>query len=165
MNEEQFTIHDEKELFEELSKDKHKRSDILINLNVALQKYQNIVANIKGIREIQEYKIAVVTIENELQKVQQKNQQLKEQLNKYTDPKDLTLMFMYCDEKAKDKIKCLEQENQQLKEQLELSEKARKEAIELINNINDWEICSKYDCMYKDDVLDVLRMLDIDKGE
>ena len=48
---------------------------------------------------------------------------------------------------------------------LERSEKARKEAIELINNINDWEICSKYDCMYKDDVLDVLRMLDIDKGE
>lgn len=76
MNEEQFTIHDEKELFEELSKDKCKRSDILINLNVALQKYQNIVANIKDIREIQEYKIAVVTIENELQKVQEKNQQL-----------------------------------------------------------------------------------------
>lgn len=52
-----------------------------------------------------------------------------------------------------------------LKEQLEISEKARKEAIELINNINDWEVCSKYDCMYKDDILDVLRMLDIDKGE
>lgn len=85
MNEEQFTIHDEKELFEELSKDKHKRSDILINLNVALQKYQNIVANIKGIREIQEYKIAVVTIENELQKVQEKNQQLKEELKQKED--------------------------------------------------------------------------------
>lgn len=52
-----------------------------------------------------------------------------------------------------------------LKEQLEASEKLRKEAIEFINNINDWEICSKYDCMYKDDVLDVLRVLDIDKGE
>lgn len=85
MNEEQFTIHDEKELFEELSKDKCKRSDILINLNVALQKYQNIVANIKGIREIQEYKIAVVTIENELQKVQEKNQQLKEELKQKED--------------------------------------------------------------------------------
>lgn len=85
MNEEQFTIHDEKELFEELSKDKHKRSDILINLNVALQKYQNIVANIKGIREIQEYKIAVVTIENELQKVQEENQQLKEELKQKED--------------------------------------------------------------------------------
>ena len=55
----------------------------------------------------------------ELEKLTKENQQLKEQLNKYTDPKDLTLMFMYCDEKAKDKIKCLEQENQQLKEQIE----------------------------------------------
>ena len=55
--------------------------------------------------------------------------------------------------------------NQQLKEQLERSEKARKEASELINNINDWEVCSKYDSIYKDDILDVLRMLDIDKGE
>lgn len=64
-----------------------------------------------------------------------------------------------------DAINFILNENQQLKEQLEASEKARKEAIELINNINDWEICSKYDCMYKDDVLDVLRMLDIDKGE
>lgn len=62
-------------------------------------------------------------------------------------------------------IKRLTEENQQLKEKLEASEKARKEAIEFINNINDWEICSKYDCMYKDDVLDVLRVLDIDKGE
>lgn len=52
----------------------------------------------------------------------------------------------------------------QLKEQLEASEKARKEASELINNINDWEVCSKYDCIYKDDILDVLRILDIDKG-
>ena len=56
-------------------------------------------------------------------------------------------------------------ENQQLKEQLEASEKTRKEAIELINSINDWEVCSKYDCMYKDDVLDVLKILNIDKGE
>ena len=62
-------------------------------------------------------------------------------------------------------IEQLKKENQQLKEKLEASEKARKEAIEFINNINDWEICSKYDCMYKDDVLDVLRVLDIDKGE
>lgn len=62
-------------------------------------------------------------------------------------------------------IEQLKNENQQLKEKLEASEKSRKEDIEFINNINDWEICSKYDCMYKDDVLDVLRVLDIDKGE
>lgn len=67
-----------------------------------------------------------------------------------------------------DNARCIDlliKENQQLKEKLEASEKARKEDIEFINNINDWEICSKYDCMYKDDVLDVLRVLDIDKGK
>ena len=67
-----------------------------------------------------------------------------------------------------DNARCIDlliKENQQLKEKLEASEKARKEAIELINSINDWEVCSKYDCMYKDDVLDVLKILNIDKGE
>ena len=62
-----------------------------------------------------------------------------------------------------DNARCIDfliKENQQLKEKLEASEKARKEVVEFINNINDWEICSKYDCMHKDDVLDVLRVLD-----
>lgn len=127
MNEEQFTMHDEKELFEELSKDKGKRSDILINLNIALQKYQNIVANIKGIREIQEYKIAVVTIENELQKVQQKNQQLKKQL--------------------------------------ELSEKARKEGIELIKDSSLEVNTKEYGNLTVANSDDLLEILDIDKGE
>ena len=70
------------------------------------------------------------TIKNLLKK----NQQLKEELNKYTDPKDLTLMFMYCDEKAKDKIKCLEQENQQLKEQLEQKEDVIDKVMKWIEN-------------------------------
>lgn len=38
------------------------------------------------------------------------NQELKEQPKKYEDPNDLTLMFMYCDEKAKDKIRELEKQ-------------------------------------------------------
>ena len=79
MNEEEM-IHYEDELFEELSKNKIKRTDILINLNVALQKYQRLVANIKDAREIQEYKIAVVSVESELKELQQENEQLKEQL-------------------------------------------------------------------------------------
>lgn len=73
-------------------------------------------------------------IHKSIQKLQKENQQLKEQLNKYTDPKDLTLMFMYCDEKAKDKIKCLEQENQQLKEQLEQKEDIIDKVIKWIEN-------------------------------
>lgn len=64
----------------------------------------------------------------------EENQQLKEELNKYTDPKDLTLMFMYCDEKAKDKIKCLEQENQQLKEELKQKEDIIDKVIKWIEN-------------------------------
>lgn len=61
-----------------------------------------------------------------------------------------------------DYIKQLEQENQQLKEQLERSEKARKEAIELVKNnqrkdefveLNEWQ------------ARDLISILDIDKGE
>ena len=40
-------------------------------------------------------------------------------------------------------MKTLLEENQQLNEKTEKLEKARKEAIELINSINDWEVCSK----------------------
>lgn len=32
------------------------------------------------------------------------------------DPEDMTLLFMYCSEKTKDRIKILHQENKQLKE-------------------------------------------------
>ena len=73
-------IYYEDELLEELSKNKIKRADILIDLNVALQKYQRLVANIKDVREIQEYKIAVVSVESELKELQQENKKLKEQL-------------------------------------------------------------------------------------
>ena len=41
---------------------------------------------------------------------------------------------MYCDEKAKDKIKCLEQENQQLKEQLEQKEDVIDKVMKWIEN-------------------------------
>ena len=74
MNEEEITRYDEKELFEELSKDKIRRSGILINLNVTLQSIQRITANIKDIRELQEYKIAVVSVENELKKIEHEKQ-------------------------------------------------------------------------------------------
>lgn len=48
-------------------------------------------------------------------KLSLENQQLKEKLNKYEDPEDLTLMFMYCDEKTKDKIKNLEKQLEYLR--------------------------------------------------
>ena len=86
------------------------------------------------------------------------NEQLKEQVKQYTDPEDLTLMYMYCDEKAKDKIK-------DLKEQLKSSEKARKEAIEFIKELYDnTDDTTCYD-IDKDEKEILLKILDIDKGE
>lgn len=58
------------------------------------------------------------------------NQQLKEKINTYENPEDLTLMFMYCDEKAKDKIK-------QLKEVIEELENKLNEDIQDLNNMKD----------------------------
>ena len=60
-----------------------------------------------------------------------------------------------------DFIKPLIKENQQLKEKLERSEKARKEAIEYCYIINN------SDYVYSQDeiTLNVIKILDIDKGE
>ena len=54
------------------------------------------------------------------------NEELRERIKKYEDPEDLTLMFMYCDEKAKDKIK-------------ELKERINK-AIEYIEENTCWDL-------------------------
>ena len=55
-------------------------------------------------------------------------------------------------------IRRLQEENKQLKDKIN-------KAVEFINDINDWEICSKYDCIYKDDILEILKKLNINKGE
>lgn len=52
--------------------------------------------------------ISYVDLINKLYSIEKENQELKKQLEKYEDPEDLTLIFMYCNEKAKDKIKELE---------------------------------------------------------
>lgn len=43
-----------------------------------------------------------------VEKLIKENQELKGRIKTYEEPEDLTLMFMYCDEKAKDKIKELQ---------------------------------------------------------
>lgn len=43
-----------------------------------------------------------------LKELQQKVNQLETKINTYENPEDMTLMFMWCDEKAKDKINQLE---------------------------------------------------------
>ena len=63
------------------------------------------------------------------------------------------------------KINNLQQENQKLKEQLEASERARKEAIELIKELYDnTDDTTCYD-IDKDEKERLLQILDIDKGE
>jgi hypothetical protein len=46
---------------------------------------------------------------NNLEQIIETSNQLQQKIKTYEDPEDLTLMFMYCDEKAKDKIKDLQQ--------------------------------------------------------
>ena len=54
--------------------------------------------------------------EEYIQGLEQENNQLKEKINTYENPEDLTLMFMYCDEKAKDKIKQLKEVIEEVRE-------------------------------------------------
>ena len=128
--------YDEKDLLQELSTDKARRSNILISLNCSLQRTERIVANIKDMRELQEYKIAVVSVESELKELQQ--------------------------------------ENKKLKEQLEASEKARKEASNILKDyIPDEYIRScdtsdgigRYELDTESWQYKIYEILDIDKGE
>ena len=58
-------------------------------------------------------------ITHAIRELQQENQELKEKIKTYEDPEDLTLMFMYCDEKAKDKIRELKKQLEDKEERLE----------------------------------------------
>lgn len=51
-----------------------------------------------------------------LENLQQENTQLKERVDMYENPEDLTLMFMYCTEEAKDKIKHLKSVLKEIRE-------------------------------------------------
>lgn len=46
------------------------------------------------------------------EKLQQENEKLKEKINQYENPDDLTLFYMWLDTKAKDKMKQLQQRNE-----------------------------------------------------
>lgn len=71
----------------------------------------------------------------EIEQLQKENKQLKEKLNKYENPDDMTLMYMWCDEKVKDENKQLQDQlNQALKDYGKELQKNSK-AIEFID---DW---------------------------
>ena len=48
--------------------------------------------------------------------LQRENERLQTQLNAYENPDDMTLFYMWLDEKAKDKMKELQEENERLKQ-------------------------------------------------
>lgn len=61
-------------------------------------------------------------VQKAIKKLQQENKQLKEKLDKYENPEDMTLMMMWCTEKVKD-------ENKQLKKQLEESKNLKNKLL------------------------------------
>ena len=64
---------------------------------------------------------------------------LEQRIKIYEDPEDLTLMFMYCDEEAKDKIKDLQQRIDK--------------AIEYINKLKEYPYLERY---YVGELLEIL---------
>ena len=55
--------------------------------------------------------------------LEKENKELKEKIEMYENPEDLTLMFMYGDEKAKDKIKQLQSVIKEIREYIKEKEK------------------------------------------
>lgn len=65
-------------------------------------------------------------------KLLDENQELKEKLNKYENPKDMTLMMMWCTEKVKD-------ENEKLKKQLKEKEDYIKKLQATKDKLDKWD--------------------------
>lgn len=72
-------------------------------------------------------------VSNAIRQLQQENKQLKEQLDEYENPKDMTLMYMYCNEKSKDKIK-------ELQERIDKAIESLKELISRIDYEEDFYV-------------------------
>lgn len=58
-------------------------------------------------------------IEEETQQYKQEIERLNKKIEQYENPEDMTLMFMWCDEKAKDEIKRLNNIINELKKYIE----------------------------------------------
>lgn len=85
---------------------------------------------------------------DEIIKLGEENAQLKKRVDMYENPEDLTLMFMYCDEKAKDKIKHLKSVLKEIREYIKEHE-----------NESIYLDCKLYETKVYNDLLEI-----IDKG-
>lgn len=88
----------------------------LINKLYSVEKENDILLNVQEECEKSLHKIR--ELKKELNKVNDENKRLKEQIEVYEDPEDLTLMFMYCDIEAKDKIKTLKEQLKKCKKDI-----------------------------------------------
>ena len=80
---------------------------------------------------------ATINVDKTTEYLENQNVELQQRIKTYEDPEDLTLMFMYCEEKAKDKIK-------------ELQERINK-AIEYIEKEGEHTDCSGEPIYYLDE--------------
>lgn len=78
----------------------------------------------------------ITNLQQKVEQLEKENEQLRTQVNTYENPDDLTLFYMWLDEKAKDKIKQLEN--------------IRKEAIEYVNDNSLYE--EEYDYDYEENI-------------
>ena len=87
-----------------------------------LREHLKEICAFKGLQEELTYDVSLDTLKRvckALDYLQQENQSLKDKINTYENPEDLTLMFMYCNKKAKDKIKELKHILDELEKWLE----------------------------------------------
>ena len=89
-------------------------------------------------------------MQKQIDDLQKEIEELQQRIKTYEDPEDLTLMFMYCNEKAKDKIK-------------ELQNRIKK-AIEYIENNTYSSVATMKTILHlqNDELYDLLEIL---KGE
>ena len=80
-----------------------------------LQRTIDLVSSLEAKNETQQ--IAKYELIEYTESLHKENQQLKAKIKTYEDLEDLTLMFMYCNEKAKDKIQELEEQLEELEKQ------------------------------------------------
>ena len=86
---------------------------------------------------------------------------LQQKVDQYENPDDMTLFYMWLDEKAKDKMKCLEEENKRLNNNWNKLEEYIRSYINLLVNNPDMIEQGQLDILYE--VLD--KMKEIENSE
>lgn len=80
------------------------------------------IGEIDGVKIIatpKQYKKCKKSLEEQLEEKGKEIERLNKKIEQYENPEDMTLMFMYCDEKAKDEIKRLNNIIKKLEEFIE----------------------------------------------